>query len=158
MNRNGSEQPTRKKHNRRIKQLAHLSLSERDRLDSITGIAVVFTKLHQRHHRIGAGRQNEDQRSAAIGVGERSRQVKGRRFDELLAEIRNDVILYRGNHLVRSQGSKNDEFWQADDCVEWGRILGLVGSQTVVDSLPFGVILFEILTRARTISADQKHV
>ena len=66
---------------------ADLSLSERDSLDLGARLLSVVGELEQRVHGVGAGRQDEDERRAAVRVGERTGQVERRRLDELSAQV-----------------------------------------------------------------------
>jgi len=66
---------------------ADLSLSERDGLDLGARLLSVVGELEQRVHGVGAGRQDEDERRAAVRVGERTGQVERRRLDELSAQV-----------------------------------------------------------------------
>jgi len=98
--------------------LLYLTLSEGDGVEPGAREALVSSKLEQRHGGIGARRQDEDQRSAAVRVHERLGQVERRRLNEVLAELLSDEARDGWNNLHTASSSS---------------------SSTTVGSMPVGV-------------------
>ena len=85
-----------------------LSLPERDGLH-VTRLALLLCELEQRGHRVGAGREDENEGRQARGVAVRSRQVERRRLDVVGAQVVHDELLTRRGDVERSV-----RYWEED--------------------------------------------
>lgn len=66
---------------------------------------LLVSKLEQRRHGVGPRRQDEDERGAAVAVGEGLAQVEGRGFDEATSQRVTDKLLHHGNDLYGGGGA-----------------------------------------------------
>lgn len=78
----------------------YLALSQRDGLEADD--LLLHGELDQPGHGVGAGRQDEDERRAAVAVVVGLLQVEGRRLDVLLAHLGDHVLLDQRDQLVRT--------------------------------------------------------
>ena len=126
-----------------------LALAQRDGVELGAVEALVLRELEQLGHRVGARRQDEHQRYAAVRVRVRLAQVEGRRLDELLAEVLLDELGHRQRDLVRTQAAHEYHLLELVELVVVGqRHGGQVGLLAVVEVAPARVRLVEVLAEA----------
>ena len=121
-----------------------LPLTQWDRLDPVASVAVVRSKLEQRRHGVGTGRQHKDQRSTAVGICKRARQVKRRRLDVGLAQAVHDVLLHGWNYLVWAEGTQNHHAVQATQGIVGVGKCVVLRRSGVIEAFPQGNVFLHV--------------
>jgi len=91
-----------------------LTLTKRDWLDNLL---FGLSKRTQWSKWIRTRTEDEYKRWNWVGISINFAQIERRRWNEFLSEFTYNIILAAGNHFVRSNCSKNHQFFKVSECV-----------------------------------------